>query len=41
MVTDSVSGGIRSDGYLELKWEEIYRFEYTPHPVEFAMYYSV
>ena len=29
------------DGYLELKWEEIYRFEHTPHPVEFAMYYSV
>ena len=29
------------DGYLALKWEEIYRFEHTPHPVEFAMYYSV
>ncbi len=29
------------DGYLELKWEEIFRFEHTPHPVEFAMYYSV
>ena len=29
------------DGYLELKWEEIHRFEHTPHPVEFAMYYSV
>ena len=29
------------DGYLELKWEEIYRFEHTPHPVEFDMYYSV
>ena len=29
------------DGYLGLKWEEIYRFEHTPHPVEFAMYYSV
>jgi glutamine synthetase len=29
------------DGYLELKWEEIYRFEHTPHPVEFQMYYSV
>ena len=28
------------DGYLALKWEEIYRFEHTPHPVEFAMYYS-
>ncbi len=29
------------DGYLSLKWEEIYKFEHTPHPVEFAMYYSV
>ena len=29
------------DGYLELKWEEIHPFEHTPHPVEFAMYYSV
>ena len=23
------------DAYLELKWEEVYRFEHTPHPVEF------
>jgi glutamine synthetase len=29
------------DGYIDLKWEEIYRFEHTPHPVEFQMYYSV
>jgi glutamine synthetase len=29
------------DGYIDLKWEEIYRFEHTPHPVEFEMYYSV
>ncbi|MEL6236164.1 MAG: type I glutamate--ammonia ligase [Pseudomonadota bacterium] len=28
------------EGYMELKWEEIYRFEHTPHPVEYAMYYS-
>lgn len=28
------------EGYCELKWEEIYRFEHTPHPVEFEMYYS-
>ncbi|CCQ73726.1 type I glutamate--ammonia ligase [Magnetospira sp. QH-2] len=28
------------DGYLELKWEEVYNFEHTPHPVEFQMYYS-
>ena len=29
------------DGYIALKWEEIYKFEHTPHPIEFAMYYSV
>ncbi len=29
------------DSYAELKWEEVYRFEHTPHPIEFAMYYSV
>jgi len=29
------------DAYLELKWDEVYRFEQTPHPVEFDMYYSV
>ncbi|MDP6707297.1 MAG: type I glutamate--ammonia ligase [Alphaproteobacteria bacterium] len=29
------------DGYLEIKWEEVYAFEHTPHPIEFAMYYSV
>ena len=38
-------GGVFSDdqidAYLELKWEEVERFEMTPHPVEFDMYYSV
>ncbi|GAB5471006.1 MAG: type I glutamate--ammonia ligase [Rhodospirillales bacterium] len=29
------------EGYMELKWEEVYAFEHTPHPVEFQMYYSV
>jgi glutamine synthetase len=29
------------EGYMELKWEEIYNYEHTPHPVEFQMYYSV
>ena len=29
------------DGYLELKWEEIFNLEHTPHPIEFQMYYSV
>ncbi len=28
------------EGYLELKWEEVYAFEHTPHPVEYKMYYS-
>ncbi|MEQ8745215.1 type I glutamate--ammonia ligase [Pyruvatibacter sp.] len=28
------------DGYMELKWEEVMRYEMTPHPVEFDMYYS-
>ena len=27
-------------GYLELKWEEVYAYEHTPHPIEYAMYYS-
>jgi glutamine synthetase len=29
------------DAYIRLKMEEVYRFEHTPHPVEFDMYYSV
>jgi glutamine synthetase len=29
------------EAYIELKYEEVYRFEHTPHPVEFQMYYSV
>jgi glutamine synthetase len=29
------------DGYLEVRWEEVYMTEQTPHPVEFQMYYSV
>ena len=28
------------DGFLELKWEDVFRFEQTPHPVEYSMYYS-
>ncbi len=28
------------DGYMELKWEEVYKTEHAPHPVEFMMYYS-
>jgi len=29
------------DAYIELRMEEVSRFETTPHPVEFEMYYSV
>ncbi|EKV28089.1 Glutamine synthetase type I [Caenispirillum salinarum AK4] len=29
------------DGYIQLKWEEVYNYEHTPHPVEYRMYYSV
>jgi glutamine synthetase len=29
------------ESYIALKWQEVYRFEHTPHPVEFEMYYSV
>jgi glutamine synthetase len=28
------------EAYIELKWEEVARFEMTPSPVEFDMYYS-
>ncbi len=43
--TSSSKGDVFSedfiDSYIELKMEEVYRFEHTPHPVEFKMYYSV
>ncbi|MDY0242830.1 MAG: glutamine synthetase, partial [Rhodospirillaceae bacterium] len=29
------------DSYAALRWEDVYKFEHTPHPVEFQMYYSV
>ena len=29
------------DSYIDLKMEDVYAFEHTPHPVEFKMYYSV
>jgi glutamine synthetase len=29
------------DSYIELKMTEVARFEMTPHPIEFQMYYSV
>jgi glutamine synthetase len=29
------------DAYIDLKMEDVYAFEHTPHPIEFKMYYSV
>ncbi|WP_029030308.1 type I glutamate--ammonia ligase [Salinarimonas rosea] len=29
------------DAYIELKMQDVIRFEHTPHPVEYVMYYSV
>jgi glutamine synthetase len=29
------------DSYIELKMTEVERFEMTPHPIEFEMYYSL
>ncbi|MFT6537315.1 MAG: glutamine synthetase [Loktanella salsilacus] len=23
-----------------MKWEEVYAYEHTPHPIEYKMYYS-
>ncbi|MFO1012534.1 MAG: type I glutamate--ammonia ligase [Caulobacteraceae bacterium] len=38
------AGGVMDDdfidAYIELKMEEVHRFEITPHPVEFDMYYK-
>ncbi|MCF6344154.1 MAG: type I glutamate--ammonia ligase [Devosiaceae bacterium] len=38
------AGGVFDDdqinAYIELKMEEVIRFEHTPHPIEFEMYYS-
>jgi glutamine synthetase len=28
-------------GFIALKWDEVYAFEHTPHPVEYQMYYSL
>jgi glutamine synthetase len=29
------------EGYMALKWQEVYMFEHTPHPAEYLMYYSL
>jgi glutamine synthetase len=40
-----MKGGVFSadfiESYIDLKMEDVYAFEHTPHPVEFKMYYSV
>ena len=28
------------EGYMALKWDEVYAYEHTPHPIEYKMYYS-
>ncbi|MCW0182571.1 type I glutamate--ammonia ligase [Zavarzinia sp.] len=28
------------DAYIELKWQDVYAYEHTPHPIEFDMYYT-
>jgi glutamine synthetase len=28
------------EGYMAIKWTEVYAYEHTPHPVEYQMYYS-
>ncbi len=28
------------EAYMALKWEEVYAYEHTPHPVEYMLYYS-
>jgi len=28
------------DGYMGIKWAEVYEYEHTPHPVEYKLYYS-
>ncbi|MCF8479017.1 MAG: type I glutamate--ammonia ligase [Rhodospirillum sp.] len=37
-------GGVFSDdmidSYMALKWDEVYNFEHSPHPIEYKMYYS-
>ena len=39
-----LAGGVftkdQLEGYMALKWEEVYAFEHTPHPIEYKMYYS-
>ena len=40
-----LAGGVftkdQIESYCTIKWEEVFKFEHTPHPAEFEMYYSV
>jgi glutamine synthetase len=40
LLAGNVFSADQIQSYIDLKWNEVYRFEHTPHPVEFEMYYS-
>ena len=40
LLTGDVFTKDQIQSYAELKWEEVYAFEHTPHPIEYKMYYS-
>jgi glutamine synthetase len=40
LLAGNVFSSDQIESYIDLKWTEVYRFEHTPHPVEFEMYYS-
>jgi len=40
LTQDGVFTDDQIDAYIALKFEEIYKVEHTPHPIEFEMYYS-
>ena len=40
LTQDEVFTDDQIDAYIALKFEEIYKVEHTPHPIEFEMYYS-
>ncbi len=41
LLAGNVFGKDQLDAYVALKWEEVYAYEHTPHPIEYALYYSV
>tara|TARA_Y100000739_G_scaffold223937_1_gene227556 strand:+ start:1267 stop:2673 length:1407 start_codon:yes stop_codon:yes gene_type:complete len=40
LLTGDVFTKDQIQSYVELKWEEVYAYEHTPHPIEYKMYYS-